>query len=512
MSKEETREAMATEEAAAMDEYMKKSDYAADGSMVKLASVAKLAEDATNAFKLGGKNALDFAQKTDLENVQKTAINAQTSALQAQETANKALDKADGALGIGSEARIVAGDAYTKADQAKRTAEAAQVGLAGKVDTIDGKGLSANDYTSEEKAKLVGIEAEANKYVHPQSHPAGMIDGLPRLNNRCISDNPFFNIWRRWSDFSLPVGDAMTYTADRWYMRNICGSALTAGSIESIERIAPTIAGYEHSSNILNGMNIKTTGAGSYRLGQFKPWKEVSEKTVVVKALIPQNCTMRIFAANDVEASTVFQGDGTEKIFTATFCGNTVHKDNGINISAGNDYLNFEIEINASGASDVKIFYFAWFYGKNAAYDFGIYDIDMGSQFWEAERYYAILAEQNTNTAWGVHNIRTTIENKASLLIPARRPLRATIPLVVRHGTNLTNSWGRLMTSLPRAGVSGSWLIRDVTYSNTAYTRDKHLVVVEVEPGTTWANTTYSTSYLIDTLGARQIGLDAEIY
>lgn len=176
---EEMKSTMATEEAAAMDEYMKKSDYAADGSMVKLASVAKLAEDATNAFKLGGKNALDFAQKTDLENVQKTAINAQTSALQAQETANKALDKADGALGVGSEARIVAGDAYTKADQAKRTAEAAQVGLAGKVDTIDGKELSANDYTNEEKAKLAGIEAEANKYVHPQSHPAGMIDGLP---------------------------------------------------------------------------------------------------------------------------------------------------------------------------------------------------------------------------------------------------------------------------------------------------------------------------------------------
>lgn len=178
---EEMKSAMGTEEVAAMDEYMKKSDYAADGSMVKLASVANLAEDATNAFKLGGKSALDFAQKTDLENVQKTVINAQISALQAQETANKALDKADGALGIGSEARIVAGDAYTKADQAKTTAEAAQVGLAGKVNTIDGKGLSANDYTNEEKSKLTEIEAGANHYVHPATHPVSIIEGLPEV-------------------------------------------------------------------------------------------------------------------------------------------------------------------------------------------------------------------------------------------------------------------------------------------------------------------------------------------
>jgi hypothetical protein len=36
-----------------------------------------------------------------------------------------------------------------------------------KVDKIDGKGLSANDYTDEDRDKLSKIEDEANKYIHP---------------------------------------------------------------------------------------------------------------------------------------------------------------------------------------------------------------------------------------------------------------------------------------------------------------------------------------------------------
>ena len=39
--------------------------------------------------------------------------------------------------------------------------------IAKKVDKVDGKGLSANDYSDAEKEKLEGIETGANKYVHP---------------------------------------------------------------------------------------------------------------------------------------------------------------------------------------------------------------------------------------------------------------------------------------------------------------------------------------------------------
>lgn len=41
--------------------------------------------------------------------------------------------------------------------------------LNGKVDVVEGKGLSTNDFTTEEKDKLSNIEIGANKYVHPTS-------------------------------------------------------------------------------------------------------------------------------------------------------------------------------------------------------------------------------------------------------------------------------------------------------------------------------------------------------
>lgn len=39
--------------------------------------------------------------------------------------------------------------------------------LANKVDKVDGKGLSSNDFTTTEKTKLAGIAEGANKYIHP---------------------------------------------------------------------------------------------------------------------------------------------------------------------------------------------------------------------------------------------------------------------------------------------------------------------------------------------------------
>ncbi len=41
--------------------------------------------------------------------------------------------------------------------------------LTGKVDKVEGKTLSTNDYTNAEKSKLSGIESGANKYTHPTS-------------------------------------------------------------------------------------------------------------------------------------------------------------------------------------------------------------------------------------------------------------------------------------------------------------------------------------------------------
>lgn len=47
--------------------------------------------------------------------------------------------------------------------------------LLNKVDKAEGKQLSTNDFTNEEKSKLSGVADNANNYIHPESHPATMI-------------------------------------------------------------------------------------------------------------------------------------------------------------------------------------------------------------------------------------------------------------------------------------------------------------------------------------------------
>lgn len=64
--------------------------------------------------------------------------------------------------------------------------------LGDKVDKVSGKGLSTNDYTTTEKNKLNGIEAEANKYELPaaSANSLGGIkvgDGLSIDNNGTLS-------------------------------------------------------------------------------------------------------------------------------------------------------------------------------------------------------------------------------------------------------------------------------------------------------------------------------------
>lgn len=60
--------------------------------------------------------------------------------------------------------------------------------LAGKVDKVSGKGLSTNDFTNVYKNKLDGIEEGANKYIHPNTHPASMITGLHGVATTGIAD------------------------------------------------------------------------------------------------------------------------------------------------------------------------------------------------------------------------------------------------------------------------------------------------------------------------------------
>ena len=69
---------------------------------------------------------------------------------------------------------ILNGDPSNSNDAATKNYVDTQI--AEKVDKVDGKGLSTNDYTSADKKKLDGISEGANNYVHPDTHPASMIE------------------------------------------------------------------------------------------------------------------------------------------------------------------------------------------------------------------------------------------------------------------------------------------------------------------------------------------------
>jgi hypothetical protein len=85
------------------------------------------------------------------------------SQITAEATTARAAEKASAdAIAVlnGSEEGSVA-----KAVSDARTALESEI--AKKVDKVDGKGLSDQNYTADEKTKLEGIEDGANKYVHP---------------------------------------------------------------------------------------------------------------------------------------------------------------------------------------------------------------------------------------------------------------------------------------------------------------------------------------------------------
>lgn len=70
--------------------------------------------------------------------------------------ASSTMPKMDGTAAAGTETAFARGDHVHPSDTTK-------------VDKVEGKGLSANDYTNEEKAKLGGVEANANNYTLPDA-------------------------------------------------------------------------------------------------------------------------------------------------------------------------------------------------------------------------------------------------------------------------------------------------------------------------------------------------------
>ena len=79
-----------------------------------------------------------------------------------------------------------------------------------KVDKVEGKGLSTNDYTTPEKNKLAAIEAEANKYVLPAA-TASALGGVKIGSNITLADGGTISITKNNVTSALGVDPTTAY-------------------------------------------------------------------------------------------------------------------------------------------------------------------------------------------------------------------------------------------------------------------------------------------------------------
>lgn len=79
-----------------------------------------------------------------------------------------------------------------------------------KVDKVEGKGLSTNDYTTPEKNKLAAIEAEANKYVLPAA-TASALGGVKISSNITLANGGTISITKANVTSALGVDPTTTY-------------------------------------------------------------------------------------------------------------------------------------------------------------------------------------------------------------------------------------------------------------------------------------------------------------
>lgn len=100
-----------------------------------------------------------------------------------------------------------------------------------KVDKVEGKGLSTNDYTTPEKNKLAAIEAKANKYVLPAA-TASALGGVKIGSNITLADGGTISITKANVTSALGVDPTTTYVKKAGdTMTGTLTSASTTGSI-----------------------------------------------------------------------------------------------------------------------------------------------------------------------------------------------------------------------------------------------------------------------------------------
>lgn len=107
-----------------------------------------------------------------------------------------------------------------------------------KVDKVEGKGLSTNDYTTPEKNKLAAIEAEANKYVLPAA-TASALGGVKIGSNITLANGGTISLTKTNVTSALGVDPTTTYVKKAG---DTMTGALTNSSTISGSKLISTVA------------------------------------------------------------------------------------------------------------------------------------------------------------------------------------------------------------------------------------------------------------------------------
>ena len=135
-----------------------------------------------------------------------------------------------------------------------------------KVNKVEGKGLSTNDYTTPEKNKLAAIEAEANKYVLPAA-TASALGGVKIGSNITLANGGTISITKANVTSALGVDPTTTYvkkagdtmTGALTNSSTISGSKLisTVSTGTAPIQVASTTLCTNLNADMVDGVNVK---------------------------------------------------------------------------------------------------------------------------------------------------------------------------------------------------------------------------------------------------------------
>lgn len=181
-----------------------------------------------------------------------------------------------------------------------------------KVDKVEGKGLSTNDYTTPEKNKLAAIEAEANKYVLPAA-TASALGGVKIGSNITLANGGTISITKANVTSALGVDPTTTYVKK-------AGDTMTGSlSIETTSEI-----------NLYNTISVPSSRYAVLRLKSGDNYWDVTTKGTDGLLLQKQGASdvqLKLDTSGNVSIpgyfkSTVATGTAPIQVASTTLCTN----------------------------------------------------------------------------------------------------------------------------------------------------------------------------------------------